>query len=223
MFEGSYSPSLVLGMFSELLGPRQPDWPAQAVATGFPFYDRDGEDGLPPEVERFLDAGEPPLVFTLGTSAVLTPGRFYQESANAARILGRRAILLTGRDPENQPERLPEGILCVSYAPYSAIFPRAAAIVHQGGVGTTGQAMRAGKPMLVVPWAVDQPDNAERVRRLGIARVLSRSAYTAKRAAREIDALLNGHGYRERARQIEVKVSAEDGAAVACDRLEALL
>src|SRR5215831_8013212 len=70
LFEGQYSPSLVLALFSQLLADKQPDWPRQSVLTGFPFYDQDGETGMPPELARFLDAGPPPLVFTLGSSAV---------------------------------------------------------------------------------------------------------------------------------------------------------
>ena len=69
------------------------------------------------------------------------------------------------------------------YAPFSELFPRAAAIVHHGGIGTTGLAMRSGRPMLVMPCAWDQPDNAERVARLGIARIISRRHYTPARVA----------------------------------------
>jgi UDP:flavonoid glycosyltransferase YjiC (YdhE family) len=62
-------------------------------------------------------------------------------------------------------------------APYSKLFPRALVNVHQGGIGTIAQALRAGKPMLVVPYSHDQPDNAARVERLGVARVLTRRNY----------------------------------------------
>ena len=57
---------------------------------------------------------------------------------------------------------LPKGVVAFDYAPFSLLFPRAAAIVHHGGIGTTGQAMRSGRPSLVMPCAWDQPDNAER-------------------------------------------------------------
>src|SRR5262249_10311856 len=43
LFEGQHSPALVLAMFSKWLADRQPDWPPQAVLTGFPFYDQDGK------------------------------------------------------------------------------------------------------------------------------------------------------------------------------------
>src|SRR5262249_41381625 len=92
LFEGQHSPRLVLALFSELLGTKQPDWPANTVVTGFPFLDRDGEE-LSAELVRFLDEGSPPVVFTLGSSAVHDAGRFYQDSAAAATALGVRAVL----------------------------------------------------------------------------------------------------------------------------------
>jgi rhamnosyltransferase subunit B len=226
MFEGGYSPALVLALFSEAFAQRQPDWPAQAVITGFPFYDHDGEAELQPALRRFLDAGEPPIVFTLGSSAVMDPGQFYRDSAEAARRLGRRAVLLVGREIGNAPALLPEGVAAFDYAQFSELFPRAAAVVHQGGVGTTGQAMRAGIPMLVMPYAVDQPDNGARASRLGIGRVVARTEYSAERATHELSLLLMGEtgaAYRRSACEIAQRIAREDGAAAACDRLEELL
>ena len=220
MFEGMVSPDLCLGMFSELLGAKQPDWPAHAEITGFPFYDKHGDSGMDPQLMSFLDSGPPPVVFTLGTSAVMDPGRFYEDSVEAVKKLGKRAVLLTGSDPRTRPSSLPEGVIAVDYAPFSELFPRAAAIVHQGGVGTTGQAMRGGRPMLVVPFAHDQPDNAERVRRLGISRTIPRHRYTANRAASELARLLGEEQYSAKASEVGQLVQKEDGVARACEVLE---
>jgi UDP:flavonoid glycosyltransferase YjiC (YdhE family) len=223
LFEGQHSPLLVLALFSKLLADKQPDWPPQAVLTGFPFYDRDGEGGMPPGLVRFLDAGPPPLVFTLGSSAVLDAGPFYDHSAAAARRLGRRAVLLVGNDPRNRPASLPAGVVAFAYAPYSELFPRAAAIVHPGGIGTTAQAMRSGRPMLVMPYAHDQPDNAGRVTRLGIARTIARRRYTPARAAAELRHLLDNPVYGQRASAVGEQVRREDGVRDACDALTGLL
>jgi UDP:flavonoid glycosyltransferase YjiC (YdhE family) len=202
---------------------KQPDWPPQTVLTGFPFYDRGGEDGLSPELVRFLDAGPAPLVFTLGSSAVSDAGPFYEHSVAAARLLGRRAVLLIGKDTPNRPAALPEGIVAFDYAPFSELFPRSAAIVHQGGIGTTAQAMRSGRPMLVMPYAHDQPDNAERVTRLGIARTVARHRYTPARAAAELRQLLDNPVYSQRASEVGRQIQQEDGVGNACDALEKLL
>ena len=220
LFEGRHSPHLVLALFSPVLGSPQPDWPAQTLVTGFPFYDEDGSS-LSLELAQFLDEGEPPIVFTLGSSAVWDAGSFYVESAAAAQRLGRRAVLLVGNDPLNQlPEPLPENVIAVAYAPYAQIFPRASVIVHQGGIGTTGQALRAGRPMLVMPFGGDQYDNAARVVRLGVGRTIMRSRYTVERAANELKQLLDNPSYRGRAADLGQRVQADNGARVACDAIE---
>lgn len=217
LFEGSHSPSLVLALFARCLAAPQPDWPANTVVTGFPFYDR-GE--LANDVERFLAEGPAPVVFTLGSSAVGAAGSFYVESLEAVKRLGRRGVFLTGPHPQGLPGTLPADVIAVPYAPHGAIFPRAAAIVHQGGIGTTGQALRSGRPALVVPFGHDQFDNAERVRRLGTAEVIHRSRYGARSVAHRLGRLLAETSYARTAAEVGRKVAAEDGAGRAADAIE---
>jgi rhamnosyltransferase subunit B len=220
IFEGQHSPALVLALFSSLLGEPQPDWPPRTVLAGHLFYDRhEGPAELPAEVEAFLAAGDAPLVFTLGSAAVLNPGSFFAESAAAARLLGRRAVLVG----EESQKGLPESILAVRYVAYSRLFPRAAAIVHQGGIGTVGQALAAGRPMLVVPFSHDQPDNAARLVRLGVARTLGRDRYRASSAAAELRRLLADPGFAERAAWAGEHVRRETGLETACAAIERLL
>jgi UDP:flavonoid glycosyltransferase YjiC (YdhE family) len=197
------------------------------LATGFLFYDRRGEGfGLPPEdpsglsenLQAFLKAGDPPLLFTLGSSAVMQPGEFYRESVQAAKALGMRAVLLVGKGAAQLP---PDGSVHIEeYASYAALMPQCAAIVHQGGIGTVAQALRAGKPMLVVPWAHDQPDNAERLRRMGVARVQERVRYTSANAANHLRELLSNPTYRHKAAALAETIKQEDGLTVACDAIE---
>jgi rhamnosyltransferase subunit B len=220
IYEGKFSRQLVLAMFSNALAQAQPDWPPNTVITGFPFYDGNPEP-LPPELSRFLDAGAPPIVFTLGSAAVLDPGRFYHESAAAAHRLNHRAVLLVGRN--TLPAPLPEGVVAFGYVKFSQLFPRAAAIVHQGGIGTVGQALRAGRPMLVMPYNFDQPDNAARLIRLGVARTISRGNYSAERAARELKELLTDGRPARAAAEMGRRMQNQNGAASACDALEKLL
>lgn len=224
IFDAKHSESLVLALYSSVMGAPQPDWPPSAKITGFAFYDGTGNEGrLPPELAAFLEAGPPPLVFTLGSAAVMHAGDFYEQSAQAAEILGQRAVLLIGADDRNLPRRkLPETICVARYAPYSQIFPRASVIIHQAGIGTTAQALRAGRPMLVMPYSHDQPDNARRVRRLGVAEVLGRKKYRAKPAARLIQQLLSDNAYLSCASAVAEKIAAENGAVAACDALEAM-
>ena len=217
--DDKHSPYLVLAMFSPALAKPQPDWPASTVQTGFAFYDgsQDGEE-LTPQLQEFLESGEPPIVFTLGSAAVASPGSFYSESLQATQLLKRRAVLLIGKNPP--PENLSADIIAVSYAPYSKVFPHAGAIVHQGGVGTTGQALRAGRPTLIMPYSHDQPDNAARADRLGTSRTLSRKHYSAARVVKELRELLENPSYGAKAAEIGRILQTENGVRVACDAIE---
>ncbi len=223
MIDG-HSPTLNLALFSPVFAPPQPDWPANTLATGFPLYDR-GErgEGMSPGLARFLDAGPPPVVFTLGSSGVWDAGGFYAASAAAARALGVRAVLLTGPETGNTPQQLPAEVLAVDYAPHSDLFARASAIVHQGGIGTTAQALRSGRPSLIVPFSHDQPDNAWRCAHLGVARVLQRHAARASVMERELGTLLGDSAMRERAASVGTRVRAEDGTRTAVDAIEGAL
>ncbi len=223
LFEGQHSPHLVLALFSQVFAQPQLDWPKSSCVTGFPFYDRQDKSELTPELSEFLNAGSPPIVFTLGSSAVMDAGNFYTESAIAAKKLGHRAVLLIGKDQRNKLPKslLSEDIAAFDYAPYSKIFPRSIAIVHQGGIGTTAQALRSGRPMLIIPYSHDQPDNAARAERLGVARTIKRTDYNAVTAATELKQLLNNPKYTERATNVGQQIQSENGVKTACDAIEA--
>lgn len=220
VLEGQHSPNLVLALFSRVMAAPQTDWPGNTLVTGFPFYDKRDETPISPELLRFLDAGPPPIVFTLGSSAVFVAGDFFHESIAAAKILGRRAVLLIGDERNLPKESLPDNIVAFDYAPYGELLPRASVIVHQGGIGTTGQALRAGRPMLVMPYNHDQPDNGSRVERLGVARTLTRSQYRAERVATELKALIDDSRYAKRAGEVAEIVISEQGTQTACDAIE---
>lgn len=219
----SHSPLLVLALFSHLLADKQPDWPAQTFVTGFPFYDNDRKAGLPLALARFLDDGPPPVVFTLGSAVSMNAGSFYEDSAACAQRIDRRAVLILGKGKRDFQASLPKEAIAVDYAPFAELFPRAAAVVHHGGVGTTGLALRSGCPMLVVPFAWDQPDNGERATRLGIARTVPKNRYTVDRGARELQELLENPAYARKALEVGEQIRRENGVRAACDALENLI
>ncbi len=227
VFEGAFSPLGTLALFSRHFAAPQPDWPPGVTVTGFVLYDQLGmgeqrEDAA--ALAGFLAAGPPPVLFTLGSSAVMEPGTFFEQSIAAAQKLGVRAVLLIGNQSRDIFQgRLSDSMFTAGYAPYSTLMPHAAAIVHQGGIGTTAQALHAGRPMLVVPWGHDQPDNAERLRRLGVARTLERRRYTAETAVRELRPLLEQPQYSEAAKELRGRLLREDGLATAADKIEAVL
>jgi len=217
IFDGQHSPHLVLAIYSSVLATPMPDWPRQTTVTGFCFHDRrDGTEALSPGLTSFLESGPPPIVFTLGSTAVQDPGRFYEESTAAAKALGKRAVLL-GNAPA-APD-----VWVEPYAPYSLLFPKCEAVVCSGGIGTIGQALRGGTPFLVVPHGNDQPDNAARLARLGLARSLGRHTYRHERVAEELRALLADNAARSKARECARTIAQEDGVGAACVALERLL
>ena len=222
-FEGQYSPLLNLALFSPLLAAPQSDWPAHTVMCGFPRYDGKPVDvGVQAQLQGFLDAGDAPLVFGLGSSAVMVAGDFWRHAIAATQALGRRAILLTGMPPA-QLGKLPPSVQAFEYLPYSAVFPHAAAVIHQAGIGTLAQALAAGRPQLIVPVAFDQPDNAQRAAALGVARLLPFKKVTAIKLAEALQPLLSNRAYTVRAAEVAATMASENPLGTACDCLEALL
>jgi UDP:flavonoid glycosyltransferase YjiC (YdhE family) len=220
VFRDKYSPDLVLALFSRRLARPQPDWPRQTLQCGFVYFDRQKLESAPsPELIAFLAAGDAPIVFTQGSTAVHNPGDFYQVSIEAAKRLGRRAVLLGAKVPEGSSSE----VLVLPYVPYSQIFPRGAVNVHQGGSGTTGQALRAGRPMLVVPYGWDQPDNAARIDRLGTGLHLSRNNYSPNTATKALHRLLCEPHFATRAAEIGAGMEEENGQTVACNAIETLI
>ena len=185
LFAGQHSPARILALFSPVLARPQPDWPINTLITGFPFYDRRdyfSETESPAGLLEFLDSGPPPIIFTLGSAAFWVAEDFYRDSIKAAQELGQRALLLIGHARNLPKEPLPAGMAAFEYAPFGEVFPRASIVVHQGGVGTTGQGLRSGRPTLIVPHAHDQFDNAARVAKLGCGRTIARPRYNARNA-----------------------------------------
>ena len=224
IYEGQHSPHLVLGLFPGVLAKPQPDWPANVRVTGRIPFDAAHGKSLSPEMEEFLANGPAPIVFTLGTSAVMAAGDFYEESIAAVQQLGVRGIMLAGSEGlKRLSGKRSKSILIVDAAPHSQLFPKAAVIVQQCGIGTLGQALSAGCPILAVPFAHDQPDNAYRIERLGVARVVYPPQYRSQRVAEELRRLLEQAEYRRAASEVAAKLRAEDGAAAACNAIEQYL
>lgn len=215
-----HSPQRVLGLFPDWFGPPQPDWPPQTRLTGFPLQDGRTETELPGEVRAFLDAGEPPIVFTPG-SAMRHGLPFFTESLRVCQHLGRRGVFVT-KYRENIPERLPDSVRHFFYVPYGQLLPHAAAAVHHGGIGTSSQALAAGVPQLVMPFTHDQPDNAERLERLGVARVLEATRYRAAPAAQLLDELLRSADVARQCKIYAERLAGSRPLEEAADYIEAL-
>jgi UDP:flavonoid glycosyltransferase YjiC (YdhE family) len=186
------SPQRVVGLFPSWFAPPQPDWPPQAALTGFVFADE--PEGLPDDVQRFLNAGAPPVVFTFG-SALAPARRLFEMATAACDSLGLRGVLL-GHQASAVPAALPASVRYFGYVPLRGLLPRTAALVHHGGIGTCALALEAGVRQLAMPLAFDQFDNAERLSRLGVAAQLDWASLTQRRFTAGLEALLasQAHG-----------------------------
>ena len=214
----------VIGLFSPMLSSQSDHWEKLSIA-GHTFHDRFlGAETLDPEIEAFLAAGAPPLVFTLGSFVARQRDTYYCHVAEAAQRLGRRALLLANEDDVAALRATSPGdVHIAAYAPHSQVFPRACAILHHGGAGTTGQALRAGLPQLIMPFLGDQFDNAARLTRLGVARKLDHATVTADVLTRELATLLGDVPLAQKAREVAGHIAAENGAVVAARQIDVLI
>lgn len=206
-----YSPQQVLGLFPDWFGAPQSDWPPNVELAGFPLFDL-GETAPDPELERFLEAGPAPLVFAPSSEALekdIKP--FFQAALQAVNQTGCRAIFLT-KAVQHLP-KLPAGTIHRSFVSFRQLLPRAAGLVHHGGIGSIAHALAAGVPQIVVPYVFDQFDNAERLHRIGAGIRLDQARVAALPAT--VRALLDDGGFRRRCRELQSRM---DSAAVVCGK-----
>ncbi|PWB83804.1 MAG: glycosyltransferase [Methylocystaceae bacterium] len=211
--------SKIYGLYSPRFASRPPDGPSNMEVPGFPFYEPRDERrrALSEPLRAFLSSGGAPIVFTLGSFAPQVSGDFYDVSINAARAVGRRAVLLAGpQDAVRLAPLISSNEFVCRDAPHDKLFPFAACVVHHGGIGTTGQALRAGKPQLVVPFFGDQPDHGKRIERSGVGFALRLTEYGLRSA---INALveLDDDRYLRAARDFSASMQAERGVDAIVD------
>ncbi|HEX3444813.1 MAG TPA: nucleotide disphospho-sugar-binding domain-containing protein [Chthoniobacterales bacterium] len=213
-----YPPQLILGMFPEWYAGYRPDWPSNICLTGFPIFDGGEARELAPAVDQFLAAGTPPVVFN-ALSAFQNARKFFEAGVATVRKMKRRAILLS-QFPQNVPPELPPEVGHFSFVPHSLLLPRAAAIVHQGGIGTTAKALLAGIPQVIVPLNFDQPFNGKRVASMGVGTTLEASECSPDRLSKELEALLAAPAVAAKLRDYSSRVRNQDGTRQACDAIE---
>jgi rhamnosyltransferase subunit B len=218
IFKGwAHSPDALLCLWPEWFGPRQPDWPEHATLAGFVLNDEVEQRPLGPALEAWLDHGAPPILFAAG-SANLTPKAFFAQAVDAARQLGRRALLVS---PAPEVAALAGGdVFHSSYAPFSRVLPRADVFVGHGGIGSCAQGLAAGVPQLATPRAYDQFDNASRLVDLGVGTSLPASRWSASRAAEAIGQLLVSPTVGDACRKARDEIAAENSLKRACEVIE---
>ena len=216
-----HSPQRTVCAWPDWFSPKQADWPAQAVTTGFARWSGTAGQTLDPALLSFLNAGPAPIGFTPGSA--MAQGRdFFARALAASAALNQRALLITPY-ADQLPNPLPPHAHAVSYAPFDALLPRMAALVHHGGIGTTAQALAAGLPQAVLPFAHDQFDNATRLAKRGVAlRLTARSS--VRQWAVTLDRLLSDPSIAAACeRHAELMAEDSDAADRIADQIESLL
>ncbi len=204
-----HAPQRVVCAWPAWFSPRQSDWPAQALTTGFARWSGEADQALDPALAAFLAAGTAPIGYTPGSA--MAQGRdFFARAVASSAALNQRALLITPY-ADQLPNPLPPHAHAVSYAPFDALLPRLAALVHHGGIGTTAQALAAGLPQAVLPFAHDQFDNAMRVGRCGVGRRLTTRS-SVPQWADTLDRLLHDPSIAS-ACQRHASLMTEDGDA----------
>lgn len=215
------SPQAVAALFPDWFQTPQPDWPAHTVQLGFPRVGHLGAETQAPDeaLEAFLNAGAPPVVVTFGSTRRRTE-TLYRAAMIACARAGQRCLALS-RTPLDIPAEAAGGVFIAPYAPLEQVLPRARALIHHGGVGTTAQAFAAGVPQIVAPLAFDQFDHAGRVAALGCGLWFRPGPFEAQRLPRALARLLASESIAQNAAGIaERQARAPDPISGLCDLVE---
>lgn len=234
-----HNTDLLLALFPDWFGPPQPDWPTNTRCVGFPLWDspgsvpffgseKKGTDPLPvadsislsADLQSFLAAGTPPIVFSPG-SANHEAHEFFAAAVAACNQLGRRGILLTKYNHQ-LPATLPDSVRHFGFVPMSRLLPQAAALVHHGGIGSCAQGLAAGIPQIVRPMSYDQFDNSRRLVELGVAQEISVKKFTGPRLAATLESILASPNVASRCRDLAARCNGPAALAAACQALEHL-
>lgn len=206
-------------LFPAWFAATAPDWPNGLVRGGFPLFEPAADGGLSAEVVAFLAGGSAPVVVTLGTFQRHGQAMLAQV-VSAARALGRRTIVLAA-DPAPWAAAPAPDLLWQAYVPLHRLLPQAAALVHHGGIGTTAEALRAGVPQLVLPWAFDQFDNAQRVRALGAGLTLPTRRLRPGRLQRALGRVMADPAVAAACQRAAAQVPADPPLDALCEHITA--
>jgi rhamnosyltransferase subunit B len=215
-----HSPQYGLGLFPDWFCARRPCWPAQVTTTGFVTYDDALEPAPLGALEAFLQAGDPPIVFTPGTG-MPRASDFFRVSLAACASLGARAIFLTHHHA-HLPPGLPPWALHANYIPMRDFLGRTSALVHPGGAGTCGQAIRAGVPQLLVPTVVDHFDNALHIEALGLGVQVPMKEYEEKAVTHKLSDLLSAQSVRRACSLYAARYASGNSLEKTCHFIEGM-
>jgi UDP:flavonoid glycosyltransferase YjiC (YdhE family) len=204
-----------------------PPLAATFAQTGFVFQGRPEDFAPGPALARFMQAGPPPVVLTLSSLVVEHAREFLVMHVRAARAAGCRLLVLGGWTDftaADLPRELQSGdVLFEPFVPHGWLFPKAAAVVTHGGIGTVARALHAGCPLVIEPFASEQVFNAGRVKALGVGVALHPHRVTVDAVAYALRERLTAESVKRNARVLSRKLAAENGLRNAADAVESAL
>jgi UDP:flavonoid glycosyltransferase YjiC (YdhE family) len=213
----------LIGAYSPAVIPPPSDWPGTVHLSGYWFQEPQPGWGPAPELEAFLEQGEPPVYVGFGSMSGQNPETFAAIVLEALAKSGQRGLLLTGWGGM-QVMNVPETVFVVTSAPHGWLFPRMAAVVHHGGAGTTAEGLRAGAPTVIVPFIVDQTWWGKRVEALGVGpEPIPARKLDADTLAGAIRAAVLDEGMKARAAALGSRIRAEDGLGNAVNLIRQVL
>ncbi|HEV7435241.1 MAG TPA: glycosyltransferase [Pseudorhizobium sp.] len=211
-------PAGTLYAYSPHVLPKPGDWGDEVAVTGYWFLDSP-EWQPDPELAAFLAAGQPPIYVGFGSMPGSNPQLLSDMVVEGLRRAGKRGLLATGGGAVGQVE-VGNDMHVVPGAPHDKLFPLVYATLHHGGAGTTGAALRVGKPSAICPFIGDQPFWARRVAALGVGPgALDKRRITVEDLATAFRAM-EAPEMRRRAADLGTVIRAEDGVAAAVHFVE---
>ncbi len=205
---------LTINGFSPQVITSPPDWAEQVHSTGYWLLD-EPTWSPPTDLIKFLAAGNAPIFIGFGSMVAPDPAALTQTLKKAVELSGQRAIIGSGWANLGNTQ-LPDTMFRAQYAPYAWLFPKMTAVIHHGGSGTTGLALRSGVPSMVLPFGADQHFWGQQTQRLGVGPApIPMKNLTADKLAASIQHLVSDTSIRARAADLGMTLQRENGVRAA--------
>lgn len=203
----------ILYAFSPNVVPRPGDWPENVHITGYWFSNNSGDWKPDQKLVDFINAGPPPITIAFGSTSSRKMKSVNKKVQEALSLSNQRGVIVGNSHNLENPSHI---YFQTEYIPYDWLFKRSAAVIHHGGAGTTGKALKAGIPNIVLPFTSDQPFWGRRVDKLGAGpKPIPPKRLTAVHLAEAIDSAINDQLIKGRVKKIGEDIASEDGVAQA--------
>jgi UDP:flavonoid glycosyltransferase YjiC (YdhE family) len=204
--------------FNHALVPSIDDWPEWYLITGYWFHPQPSTDKVSPELKRFVQSGEKPVVVAFGSVASPEMPHVLEETVSAIKQLGGRVVVVTGWGEHSLDST--ENVFVTPSVPYGWLFPRASVVIHAGGSGTVAEVAKAGIPSIPVPFAAEQKFWSHRLWKLGVATKPIRHSYVSKQTIMAaLEEIKTRDEMRIHAAELARKIELERGTEAAVEFL----